>query len=237
MIRLFDIFISVIILVFFSPILFFAITTIFLYDLKSPFYKPIRVGLNNKPIIMIKLRTMRVNADQTGVESTSSKDPRITPIGHFIRSFKLDELVQLVNVIRGDMSLVGPRPQTIKGVKDYTSEESKLLSVLPGITDFSSIIFSDEGNILENSSDPDLDYDMLIRPWKSRLGLFYIEKKSLTLNIKLILLTALAIISKKKALKILNKILIRLNAKENLIKISLRDSSLVPYPILGKIEG
>tara|TARA_B100000900_G_C20495374_1_gene681362 strand:+ start:374 stop:1087 length:714 start_codon:yes stop_codon:yes gene_type:complete len=237
LIRLFDIFISVIILVFFSPILFFAITTIFLYDLKSPFYKPIRVGLNNKPIIMIKLRTMRVNADQTGVESTSSKDPRITPIGHFIRSFKLDELVQLVNVIRGDMSLVGPRPQTIKGVKDYTSEESKLLSVLPGITDFSSIIFSDEGNILENSSDPDLDYDMLIRPWKSRLGLFYIEKKSLTLNIKLILLTALAIISKKKALKILNKILIRLNAKENLIKISLRDSSLVPYPILGKIEG
>ena len=97
------------------------------------------------------------------------------PVGKLIRKLKLDELTQILNVINGSMSFVGPRPNTPYDVKLYSQEEKKLLSIRPGITDISSIVFSDEGDILEKYDNPDLAYNQLIRPWKSRLGLFYIN--------------------------------------------------------------
>ncbi|VVM17401.1 hypothetical protein BSPWISOXPB_2715 [uncultured Gammaproteobacteria bacterium] len=116
-------------------------------DKKSPFYMAPRVGRNNIIFKMVKLRSMVSNADSSGVDSTSANDSRITPIGHKIRKYKLDEITQLWNVLIGDMSLVGPRPNVKNETDLYTSVEEKLLLVKPGITDFSSIVFSDEGDI------------------------------------------------------------------------------------------
>ena len=128
---------------------------------------------------MIKLRSMIVNAEKSKVDSTSSNDPRITKIGKIIRKLKLDELSQLFNVFIGEMSLVGPRPNVKRETDLYTEVEKNLLRVKPGITDFASIIFSDESEILKNVDDPNISYNQLIRPWKSRLGLFYIKKQSI----------------------------------------------------------
>ena len=109
---------------------------------------------------------MKINADKSGVDSTSNKDPRITGIGRFIRKYKIDELSQLFNVFLGSMSLVGPRPNVKRDTDLYTSLEKDLFLAKPGITDFSSIVFADEGDILEGHLDPDLAYNQLIRPWK-----------------------------------------------------------------------
>ena len=176
---------------------------------------------------------MVINADSSGVDSTSSNDPRITPLGHFIRKYKIDELPNFFNILLGQMSFVGPRPNVKRETDIYTTEEKKLLSVRPGITDIASVVFSDEGKILENSKDPDLDYNQLIRPWKSRLGILYVEKKSLYLDFYLIITTAIAIISKQRALLLINAILKKLEASELLIDVSLRENELKPYPPPG----
>ena len=128
------------------------------------------------------------NADKSGISSTSVNDKRITSIGKFIRKFKIDEILQLVNVIKGDMSLVGPRPQIPSEVELYSEYEKNLLSIKPGITDFSSIIFSDEGEILKDSLDPNQDYNKLIRPWKSKLGIFYINNRDNFIDLQLLFL-------------------------------------------------
>ena len=174
MVRLRDFILSFAILLFFSPILSVVCFLVWREDKHSPFYVADRVGKNGELFSMVKLRSMVINADMTGVDSTSSQDERITSIGHFIRKYKLDELTQMWNVLLGDMSLVGPRPNVKRETDLYSDEENILLSVRPGITDFSSIIFSDEGEILSGEEDPDLAYNQLIRPWKSRLGIIYI---------------------------------------------------------------
>jgi lipopolysaccharide/colanic/teichoic acid biosynthesis glycosyltransferase len=134
----------------------------------------------------------------------------------------------------GDMSLVGPRPQIKSHVDEcYTSEEMGLLSVKPGITDFASIVFSDEGEILKDSTDPDLDYNQLIRPWKSRLGLFYIKNQSIFLDINLLYLTVVAILSKPTALKSVTNILKNLGAEDQIIEIAKREKYLTPFPPPG----
>lgn len=138
---------------------------------------------------MVKIRSMIVKADQTGVDSTAGDDKRITPVGHWIRQWKLDELSQLWNVVQGDMSLVGPRPNVPREVKNYTEAELGLLDIRPGITDISSIVFSDEGEILMGAEDPDLKYHQIIRPWKSRLGLLYVQQSRLIVDLKIIFLT------------------------------------------------
>ena len=194
----------------------------------SPLYIADRVGLHNKKFKMIKLRSMLQNADRSMVDSTASDDNRITKIGKLVRKFKLDEVTQLYNVFIGEMTLVGPRPNVERETNLYSDEEKKLLTVKPGITDFASIVFSDEGDILKGSNDPDIDYNQLIRPGKNMLGIFYIENSSLILDIKLILLTALAIISREKALIILTNILKSLNAPKELVVISQREKPLVP---------
>ena len=218
------------------PILLSMIFLVWLQDFKSPFYIADRVGKNKKIFKMVKLRSMIINADKTGVDSTGANDSRITLIGKFIRKFKLDEISQLWNVLLGDMSLVGPRPNVKTETDIYTDEENLLLSVKPGITDFSSIVFSDEGDILADKIDPDLSYNQLIRPWKSRLGLIYIKNQSLLLDIELIFCTILAIISKESALNFINKKLLKLKVDEKMINVAKRKDKLIPYPPPGSSE-
>ena len=231
--RLVDIAISLTGLFIASPILLIVSFLVWVQDFKMPFYIPYRVGKNQKQFKMIKLRSMIVNADASGVDSTGANDSRITSVGHLIRKFKLDELTQLWNVLRGDMSLVGPRPNVISETNLYTDVEKKLLDVRPGITDISSIVFSDEGDILSNHNDPDLAYNQLIRPWKSRLGIIYINNQSFLLDLQLIFMTVVAIISKKKALSWISKKLVQLQVNENTIEVCKREVDLLPHPPPG----
>ncbi len=231
--RIFDFTLAFIGLILSSPILLPVIFLVWIQDWHSPFYLAPRVGKDEKPFKMLKLRSMIVNADKSGVDSTSSNDKRITGVGRFIRKYKLDELSQLWNVLIGDMSLVGPRPNVKRETDLYTTEEKKLLTVRPGITDFSSIVFSDEGDILKDQSDPDIAYNQLIRPGKSMLGIFYIENRTFIIDIQLIYLTVLAIISKEKSLNLLSVILKKLGANDLLINIASRKQNLYPMPPPG----
>lgn len=231
--RFFDIFISLIGLLIAIPILLPVLILIWKYDKKSPFYIAERIGINGEVFNLIKLRTMIVDADKKNINSTSDNDSRIIPIGYKIRKYKLDELTQLFNVLIGDMSLVGPRPNVKTEVALYTEIEKKLISVKPGITDFSSIVFSDEGKILENKENPDLSYNQFIRPWKSRLGLIYIKHQSIILDLELIIFTLVAIISKPKALKWVVKKLEKFNVDQKIIEVAKREKELIPFPPPG----
>jgi lipopolysaccharide/colanic/teichoic acid biosynthesis glycosyltransferase len=206
---------------------------IWLQDYCSPFYIAPRVGKNGKIFQMVKLRSMVKDADKSGVDSTSANDLRITRVGRAIRKYKLDEFMQLWNVFKGDMSLVGPRPNVKREVHLYTHVEKHLLDVKPGITDFASIVFSDEGEILKASSDPDLDYNQLIRPWKSRLGLMYVENKNIILDLKLIVLTILALFSKQIALRGVVNLLEKISAPDEVVRVSARNEKLLPHPPPG----
>lgn len=216
-----------------SPVLIVVMFLVWWEDRHSPFYIAERVGSGNRPFRMVKLRSMRVGADRSGVDSTSAGDSRITPVGHFIRRYKLDEVTQLWNVLVGDMSLVGPRPNVERETRLYTEMERKLLSVKPGITDYASIVFADEGEILQDQADPDLAYNQLIRPWKSRLGLFLIENRTLALDIKLIILTVVGIAARRRALLAIARDLEARGASPDLVQVALRRDQLVPHPPPG----
>ena len=234
--RVFDFVLSFFGLVILSPIIVIFMYLIWRQDHHSPFYIAKRIGLSGREFNMVKLRSMVKNADKSGVDSTSTDDMRITKVGHIIRKFKLDELMQLWNVFLGDMSLVGPRPNVKRETDLYTDLEKTLLLVKPGITDISSIVFSDEGDILAGKDDPDISYHQLIRPGKSKLGLFYISHRGFILDIYLVFLTLLAIISKPKALKLLTSKLQDLNASDELISIASRTQELVPSPPPGALD-
>jgi len=231
--RLVDVILSSLGLIAASPVLLPVMFLVWRQDGNSPFYVAPRVGKNERLFLMVKLRSMVHNADRSGVDSTSAADSRITPIGHFIRRYKLDEVTQLWNVLNGDMSMVGPRPNVKRETDLYTSEEEKILSIRPGITDFSSIVFSDEGEILKEADDPDLSYEQLIRPWKSRLGLLYTERRSVGLDIQLIFLTAVAIINRRAALNRVQSLLRKIGAAEELVRIAGRRDQLTPHPPPG----
>lgn len=156
-------------------------------------YAGVRIGKDGAPFRMLKFRTMVVNADKIGGSSTTADDARLTFAGRFLRRFKLDELPQLINVLRGDMSFVGPRPQVEWAVKLYTSEERRLLSVRPGITDFASLRFRNEGEILRGSTDPDRDYLEKIAPHKIGLGLYYVRHYSFFVDAKILAATLLSL--------------------------------------------
>jgi lipopolysaccharide/colanic/teichoic acid biosynthesis glycosyltransferase len=235
--RLFDIIAAGLMLLITGPLLAVVCLMIWLYDYHSPFYFAPRVGRGGKDFRMVKLRSMVVDADRTGVSSTSSADKRITPVGHFIRRCKLDELAQMWNVLIGDMSLVGPRPNTRAwGTNLYTEDEMRLLSVRPGITDFASIVFADEGEILKGQDAPDLAYNQLIRPWKSRLGLFYIKHQNIFLDLTLVFLTAVALVSRRRALAKISQLLKRLGAEPGLVQVALRHDRLMPMPPPGATD-
>jgi lipopolysaccharide/colanic/teichoic acid biosynthesis glycosyltransferase len=231
--RLMDIGISLLGLVAASPVLIVVMFLVWRQDKESPFYVAERVGKDFKSFNMIKLRSMIKDADKSGVDSTGINDLRITPIGLFIRKYKLDELTQLWNVLSGDMSLVGPRPNVKRETDLYTSEEKRLLTSKPGITDFASIVFSDEGEILANQDDPDIAYNQLIRPGKSELGLFYIQKKKLWIDFVLLVITGIAVISRNKALTWNFKVLQLLQVPNHLAIIAKREEPLRPSPPPG----
>ena len=231
--RAFDVVVSATALLLLSPLLILVAVAVWLQDFHSPFYIPLRAARNGGTFRMVKFRSMTVGADRSGVDSTSATDSRITPVGRLIRAGKLDELVQLWNVLLGHMSLVGPRPQVMREVALYTAEEQGLLTVAPGITDLASIVFSDEGEILKDEPDPDLAYHQLIRPWKSRLGLLYVQHSSLRLDISCIFLTVIALFSRPIALAGIQRLLVRLGADEQLLRAASRAEPLAPFPPPG----
>lgn len=226
--RSFDLIVACIGLLIFGPVLWILMICIWCSDRHNPLYIAPRVGLKGSTFNIVKLRSMIVNADQSGVDSTSGDDKRITKLGHFIRKYKIDEIIQLWNVFKGDMSLVGPRPNVKREVDLYTKEERKLLTVRPGITDFSSIVFSDEGEILFGTKDPDIVYNQLIRPYKSSLGLFYIKNQNFLLDVKLCVLTLIAIFSKQIALSLIVQTLKHYGASDRLLKVAARSEPLIP---------
>lgn len=217
------------------PIIGIALLFVWLEDHKNPIYIAKRVGRGEIPFSMYKIRSMRVTSS-AGPLSTSSEDPRISRVGKYIRRFKLDELSQLLNVLFGDMNFVGPRPNVFEEVDLYTGVERRLLSVRPGITDFASIVFSDEGRILSGSENPDLTYNQLIRPYKSQLGLFYIDNNSLVVDIIILALTVVSIFSRKIALRYLASYLRMLGAPECLVLVASRTRPLKPAPPPGSSE-
>lgn len=227
--RLSDILLSLAALIVVSPVLAVLAFVIWASDGGSPWYRAARVGRGNRDFLMLKLRTMSVDAEAVGGTSTARFDPRITAVGGFLRRWKLDELPQFVNVLLGQMSIVGPRPNTRRGgVERYTQEEMRLLSVRPGITDLSSIIFADEADILHGATDPDAVYDAVIRPWKSRLGLLYIDRRSWLADLRILCLTAVAMVARQAALKGVAGLLRQWEADEALRHTCLRTSA-VPH--------
>jgi len=147
----FDLIFSLIVLILTIPIWLPTFLLIWFYDFHNPFYVADRMAKKSGTFKIIKFRSMKINSDKSGVNSTSGNDNRITPIGIFVRKFKIDELSQFFNVLKGDMSVVGPRPQVKTDASLYTQVENKMLSVRPGITDLASIVFADEGDILAGS--------------------------------------------------------------------------------------
>ncbi len=187
--RAFDIVFSLAGLILLAPVLLAVAWSIRREDHGPVFYRGERIGLGGRPFRIFKFRTMVVDAEKLGASSTGQDDPRITRVGAFLRARKLDELPQLINVLVGDMSLVGPRPQVRWAVDLYTPEERLALSVRPGITDPASLRFSNEGELLKGSPDPDREYMEKIHPEKMRLSLEYIRRQSLWLDVKIILQT------------------------------------------------
>lgn len=195
--RIFDFLVSSILMILTSPIWLVAAFRIKFYDHGPVFYRAQRIGLQGKSFIMHKFRTMVINAEHIGSSSTSEDDPRITPVGKWMRRWKIDELPQLYDVFTGNMSLVGPRPQVQWAVERYSPEERKVLSLRPGITDWASIVYSNEGEILKGFSNADEAYLRLIHPTKMRLALKYVETASLWTDFQIILATILAIAGKR----------------------------------------
>jgi len=189
MIRILDIVFSFFGLLLLAPLFIIIWTIIVLTSRGGGFYCQQRVGLNNMDFKLIKFRSMRVGADKGSLITVGGRDSRITKIGYFIRKFKIDELPQLFNVMKGDMSLVGPRPEVRKYVDLYTDEQKAVLSVRPGITDYASIEYVNENELLGNAENPDDVYINQIMPDKIKLNMKYIENKSVKEYFKIIFLT------------------------------------------------
>jgi len=192
--RLVDIVVSLFFLFLLFPILVLLAILIKLESNGPVFYLQVRVGLNGKDFRIFKFRTMFIGSDKAGLLTVGGRDPRITKVGVFIRKYKLDELPQLINVLNGEMSLVGPRPEVRKYVNMYNDEQLKVLSVKPGITDYASIQYSDENELLAKSVDPEKTYIEEVMPAKLLLNLKYINEISLLTDLKIIGLTVRKII-------------------------------------------
>lgn len=234
--RLIDIFVSVLGLSLLLPVIVLFGGVVFFQDYCSPLYIAPRARRRGQTFNMVKLRSMIKFADKKGGTSTAADDRRITWVGKIIRKTKIDEVPQLWNVLMGDMSIVGPRPQVMRDVALYTDEEFHLFDVRPGITDFASIVFSDEGHILNGSENPDLMYNQIIRPWKSRLGLIYVRNHSLLIDLQLILFTVITVISRQHALKCVQFLLRNIGADDVLIEVAGRRFPLPQHPPPGANE-
>jgi lipopolysaccharide/colanic/teichoic acid biosynthesis glycosyltransferase/nucleoside-diphosphate-sugar epimerase len=215
------------------PLLMVIALAVWLEDRRSPWFRGVRVGRGGQTFRMLKFRTMIPDAWKSGVSSTAAGDRRITRVGRVLRRAKLDELPQLWNVVMGDMSLVGPRPQVETDAALYTAQEQRLFQARPGITDLASVVFADEGQILAGAADPDLHYNQFIRPWKSRLGLLYIERQSLAGDLGILGLTFLAAISRPHALATVARMLDAWDADPLLRRMALRQERLLAWPPPG----
>ena len=193
--RIFDIVASGIGLILLSPLFVILAIWIKCDSIGPVFYKQVRVGRNNMDFQLFKSRSMRVGSDKKGLITVGGHDPRITRSGYYIRKYKLDEFPQLINVFKGDMSLVGPRPEVRKYVDMYTEEQMHVLDVRPGITDLASIRYRNENELLERVNDPDKYYVEVIMPDKLRINLEYVARHSFTFDIRLIFQTFRAIVS------------------------------------------
>ncbi len=194
--RIFDIFFSVVGLIILAPILIFISLLIILDSKGGVFYKQKRVGKGNIDFSMFKFRTMRTDSDKKGLLTIGDKDNRVTKVGYLLRKYKIDELPQLINILKGDMSFVGPRPEVRKYVDLYDKGQLIVLSVRPGLTDFSSLDFINESEILSQSPNPEEAYINIIMPAKLELCKKYIRESSFQTDIKIILKTILKIIGK-----------------------------------------
>ena len=191
--RAMDVLVSVVGLLVLSPAWILAAFLVYREDPGPVIYKSSRVGRNGKEFRMWKFRTMVQNADRIGGPSTAADDPRLLKSSRTLRKYKLDEVPQLVNVLKGEMSIVGPRPEVRVYTDMYSPEERALLTVRPGITDRASIRFRNEGEILRGAADPEQAYMEKIRPEKIRLGLEYIKRRSLREDVAIMFATVRAI--------------------------------------------
>ena len=188
--RLFDVVLSFVGLVLSSPLIAL-IALLIKLDSKGPvLYTGIRMGRFGRAFRLFKFRTMVLDAERMGASSTSDDDPRITRVGRFLRRYKLDELPQLINVLKGEMSFVGPRPQVGWIVELYSKENKAVLSVQPGIADYAFVMLPSEGEVLRGSTDPDGDYLKKIHPEKMRLSLEYVRNRSFWFDMKVFVDTA-----------------------------------------------
>jgi lipopolysaccharide/colanic/teichoic acid biosynthesis glycosyltransferase len=193
--RLFDIILSTFGLIVFSPILII-IAILIKLDSKGPvFYRQTRVGKHSEDFKIFKFRTMHVNADKMGLLTVGDRDPRVTKVGYSLRKYKLDELPQLINVFIGEMSFVGPRPEVRKYVDLYSESDAEILKVKPGITDYASIKYRDEAELMKASDNPEKIYIEEIMPEKIKLNKVYIENYGVITDLKIIFKTFASIVS------------------------------------------
>ena len=191
MIRLIDIILSLFGLLFLAPLLLLTAIGISLESKGGVFFRQTRVGKDFTEFKLLKFRSMFVNSEASGQLTVGSRDSRITRMGYFIRKYKVDELPQLINVLFGDMSLVGPRPEVPKYVSKYTIEQKRLLSVRPGITDFASLYYFEEADLLAASNDPEHTYIEEVMPKKLSFSLQYLDQKSVYNDLKIMVFTVL----------------------------------------------
>jgi lipopolysaccharide/colanic/teichoic acid biosynthesis glycosyltransferase len=184
--RSFDVLLSLVGLLLVSPFLLLIVVLIKLASPGPVLYRGVRVGRYGKSFRILKFRTMVVDAERQGGSATAGDDPRLTSIGRVLRRYKLDELPQLFNVLTGDMSFVGPRPEVQKYVDRYSGDEKSILRLRPGITDWASIWNSNEAAVLEGSSDPEKTYEELILPTKIALQLKYLQNHSFFTDLKIL---------------------------------------------------
>ncbi|MBR6133015.1 MAG: sugar transferase [Bacteroidales bacterium] len=193
--RVLDFLCSLVVLVLLLPVWLVVALLIVLESRGGVFYVQKRVGKDNRDFNLYKFRTMRPDSDSKGLLTVGARDSRITRVGYFLRKYKIDEFPQLLNILKGDMSIVGPRPEVRKYVDLYTPEQMRVLSVRPGLTDYASIRYVNENEVLAASDDPERTYIEEVMPAKLALNLQYIDNQSLKEDFKLIFKTFTAILS------------------------------------------
>jgi lipopolysaccharide/colanic/teichoic acid biosynthesis glycosyltransferase len=195
MIRILDLIISILIIVFLIPIILVIIFLIFLQDFRSPIYISERIGKNFKTFKLYKIRTMKINNKSKSIRTTRDNDSRITKLGRVIRDYKIDEVLQFINVLKNDMSIVGPRPNVMEEIKKYSKKEMQLLNIKPGITDLASITLVKMSKLFSKklNSDVNKEYFRKIKPLKNKLALIWLKKPSIQLYFTILTLTPISI--------------------------------------------
>jgi lipopolysaccharide/colanic/teichoic acid biosynthesis glycosyltransferase len=187
--RLFDILVSAVVLILLFPLFLILSLAVMLGSPGGAFFRQTRVGRGGEPFQLLKFRSMRPGSEAMGQITVGERDPRITGVGHFLRKTKLDELPQLINILKGDMSIVGPRPEVPKYVAMYSAEQRIVLEVRPGLTSMASIAYINENEILGKSTDPERTYIEMVMPAKLELDLKYVGEQSMGLDLKIIFQT------------------------------------------------